>query len=134
VATVKRALHWPRLWLGLWLLAVVGVIVLSLVPPPPLPLEPPKNFDKLMHVLAYFALAFGAVQLFERGRTLVWVALGLVLLGVLLEWAQGAMVPEVRMADPWDALANTMGVLLGMAAVATPLSTCLLRLERALAR
>lgn len=134
MATVMRALRWPRLWLGLWLLAVAGVIVLSLVPPPTLPLEPPKNFDKLMHVLAYFALAFGAVQLFERGRTLVWAALGLIVLGVLLEWAQGTLAPDVRMADPWDALANTVGVLLGMAVLVTPVRGCLLRLERALLR
>ena len=129
-----RALRWPRLWLGLWLLAVAGVIVLSLVPPPPLPLEPPKDFDKLMHAFAYFVLAFGAVQLFDRGRTLVWAALGLIVLGVLLEWAQGTLAPDVRMADPWDALANTVGVLLGMAVLVTPVRGCLLRLERALLR
>lgn len=134
MAPVMRALRWPRLWLGLWLLAITSVIVLSLIPPPPMPIEAPKDFDKLLHCTAYFALAFSAVQLFDRGRTLLWVALGLVVLGGLLEWAQGAFAPEVRMADPWDALANTIGVVLGMATQATPLRACLLRLERVLTR
>lgn len=124
-----QSLRWPRAWLGLWIAAIVIVIALSLVPPPPMPMEPPRDFDKLLHFAAYFSLAFAAIQLFARRRVLVCVAVGLVVLGMLMEWAQGALVPEIRSADPWDALANTVGVLVGMVFVATPLARCLQKLE-----
>lgn len=129
-----RALRWPRFWLGLWLLGVVAVIVLSLVRPPPSPIELPRNFDKVLHLTAYFALAAAAVQVFERARSLVVVAFCLVGLGISLEWAQGALVPEIRTADPLDALANTLGVLIGMALAWTPLARCVPWIETRLAR
>lgn len=125
-----RPLRWPRLWLGLWLCAIAAVIALSLVPPPPMPMETPHHFDKLLHFFAYFALAFGAVQVFSRWRWLAGVALGLIALGIAMEWAQATLVPHLRMLDPWDALANAVGVLAGMATAATPLAGCVRRIER----
>lgn len=110
-----RALRWPRCWLVLWGLAVFGVIVLSLVPPPPLAMASPPGSDKVAHFLAYFALAFGAIQIFARPRWLVFVALGLIAMGVALEFAQGALMPGLRQRDALDALANSTGVLAGMA-------------------
>lgn len=127
-----RALRWPRVWLGLWLLAIAVVAVLSLLPAPHMPLETPQNFDKLLHFLAYFGLAFSAVQLFSSRRALVFVSLGLIALGVLLEWAQGAWLPHLRYADEWDAVANTLGVVAGVLLATTPLARCLLRLEQLL--
>ena len=127
-----RPLRWPRTWLGVWFAAIVLVIALSLVPPPPMPLQPPHNFDKLLHLGAYFALAFGATQLFGRWRWLFGIALGLIALGIAMEAAQAALVPHLRMLDPWDALANTVGVVLGTALAATPLAGLLARIERAL--
>lgn len=127
-----RALRWPRFWLGLWLVAIAAVIVLSLLPPPPMPLETPQDFDKLLHFVAYFGLGFSAVQLFSSRRALVLASIGLIALGVLLEWAQGNWVPQIRSADPWDALANTLGVLAGTVLATTPLARCLLRLEQTL--
>jgi len=76
--------------------------------------------------LAYFILAGSAVQLFRRGRPLLWVGAGLVLMGVGIEFAQGALTSN-RMADPMDAVANTVGVLAGMATALTPLRDMLLR-------
>ena len=38
-----KPLRWPRLWLGLWCLAVAIVVVASLVPPPPVPLQRPQR-------------------------------------------------------------------------------------------
>lgn len=128
-----RPLRWPRFWLGLWIFAILAVIALSLIPPPPMPVETPRDFDKLLHFSAYFALAFGAVQVFERKRALVAVALGLIALGIALEWAQATFVPHLRMLDAWDALANAVGVLAGMAMAATPLVGCVQWMERRLA-
>ena len=124
-----RNLRWPRFWLGLWISAIAAVIVLSLVPPPSVPLEATLHIDKLLHFFAYFALAFGAVQLFRRGRTHACIALGLIALGIALEWAQGTLVPHLRMFDLWDALANLLGVLAGMALAATPLAGCVQGIE-----
>jgi VanZ family protein len=117
----------PRLWSGLWLLAVSGVIVLSLIPPPPLP-PLPSGSDKVEHLFGYFLLAAGAVQLFAARTTLLAVGAGLIALGVGLEFAQGALT-ATRMQDPLDALANTAGVLLGLATMATRGRDLLLRFD-----
>jgi VanZ family protein len=42
----------------------------------------------------------------------VWTALGCLLTGVLIELAQGLMPP--RTASPYDMLANSIGVLMGL--------------------
>ncbi|KRG68381.1 hypothetical protein [Pseudoxanthomonas dokdonensis] len=118
----------PRRWLGLWLAAVTTVIVLSLVPPPPLP-PLPSGSDKLEHFSAYFLLAAGAVQLFARPRVVCACGLALVLMGVALEFAQGAYT-STRMQDGWDAVANSIGVIAGIATVLTPWRDALLRWQR----
>lgn len=125
VSPIKPLRH-ARFWLSLWGAAVLAVIVVCLIPPPPLDL--PQNSDKVEHFLAYFLLATSAVQVFATRRAL-WVAgVGLVLMGVGIEWAQGALTDN-RMADPIDALANTSGVVAGMLIALTPLANLLLRLQ-----
>ena len=121
-----KPLRWPRAWLALWWLAVLGTVVVGLIPPPPIPL--PEYSDKVEHFLAYFLLAASAVQIYQRRAALVWAAVGLVALGIGIEFAQGALTVN-RMADPMDALANSVGVLAGMAIVFTPLRDLLLRLR-----
>lgn len=125
-----RPLRRPRLWLGVWLAMVAAVIALSLIPPPDLQVRLPRNADKVEHLLAYGALAFFALQLFVSRRLLVGVACCLIALGVGLEIAQGSLVPDVRSMDWQDAVANTLGVLLGFAPARTRLATVLLRWER----
>ena len=124
--TLLKPLRWPRAWLALWWLAVLGTLVVCLIPPPSIPL--PENSDKVEHFLAYFLLAASAVQIYQRRGALVWAAIGLVALGIGIEFAQGALTVN-RMADPMDALANSVGVLAGMAIVFTPLRDLLLRLR-----
>jgi hypothetical protein len=55
--------------------------------------------------------------------------IGLVLLGVGIELAQGMFTID-RSADPLDALADGVGVLLGLATALTPWRDQLLRIER----
>jgi len=127
-----KPLRRPRLWLGLWALAIAVAIAVCLMPPPPLP-PLPDNSDKLEHLLAYFLLAASAVQLFAARRALLWAALGLVALGIGIEFAQG-LLTATRAADPIDALANTVGVTLGLGVRWTPWRDLLLRWERRLWR
>lgn len=117
----------PGLWLGLWWLAISSVVVLSLMPPPPLP-ELPSGSDKLEHLLGYGLLACGAVQLFVQRRSQWLAGLGLIVMGVGVELAQGAFTTD-RMQDPFDALANAVGVLLGLATQYTPMRDWLLKAQ-----
>ncbi len=117
------------MWLGLWALALVAVCVVCLVPLGGLP-PLPDNSDKVEHLLTYFVLAAGAVQLFGGSRALFVAALGLLTLGIGIEFAQG--MTAYRSADPWDALANSIGVLLGLATRLTPWRDLLLRIEKRL--
>lgn len=123
-----KPLRWPRLWLGLWLLAIAVLVVVCLIPLHGLP-PLPDNSDKVEHLAGYFALAAAAVQLFG-GRALLLAGGGLVLLGIGVEFAQG--MTAYRSPDAYDALANTVGVLLGMVTALTPWRDVLLRLEKRL--
>ena len=126
--TALKPLRHSRGWLCLWALAIVAVIAASLVPAFVLP-QVPDGGDKLEHFLAYFLLAAAAVQLFATRSALVGSALGLVMLGIALEIAQG-MFTSTRQMDPHDALANTLGVMGGMATVLTPMRDLLLHVQR----
>ena len=117
----------PWLWAGLWMLAIAVVVVGSLLPGkdlPPLPVS-----DKLEHFAAYAVLAAGAVQLFARRLSLGFVCILLVLMGIGLEHVQASMKLG-RMLDRNDALANTLGVLIGLTTAFTPLRDLLLRWDR----
>ncbi len=117
----------PWLWAGLWTAAVAAVCVASLVPPSSLP-SVPAGTDKLEHLVGYALLAAGAVQLFGRRLSLLsaWVALAL--MGIGLEYLQGQMGLG-RAMDTRDALANTLGVLAGLATQFTRWRDALLRFD-----
>lgn len=116
-----------RLWLCLWGLGIAAVTYFSIAAPQDLP---PITYgsDKLHHFLAYLLLAASAVQLFRRWAGLLLVCLALVLLGVLLEVVQG-YAGLGRTMDARDALANSVGVLAGLATVIIPQRDLLLRLD-----
>lgn len=112
-------------WLALWWLAIVVIVVVCLMPPPPLP-PLPQNSDKIEHLLGYFALAAAAVQIYRRGGALWLVGAGLVAMGVAIEALQGALT-TTRQPDAYDAVANTVGVVLGLATAFSPWRDLLLR-------
>jgi len=122
-----KPLRRPWLWLGLWWCAIGVVIAASLLPAFLLP-EVPAGGDKLEHLGGYFVLAAAAVQLYAARRSLLRAGIGLVLLGVGLEFAQG-LLTTTRQMDVWDALANSAGVLAGLATVLTPLRDVLLHFD-----
>jgi VanZ family protein len=123
-----KPLRRAQWWLGLWGLAIVSVVVASLVSASLLP-QVPAGGDKFEHFLAYFLLAAAAVQLFASRAMLIGSAVGLVLLGIALEIAQG-LLTSTRQMDPHDALANTVGVIAGMATALTPMRDWLLWMQR----
>ena len=69
--------------------------------------------DKFLHVTGYFLLAYLAVFSFDRRRSGIYAALCMIALGAALEFAQ--MATPTRTPDWHDALANTLGVLCGIA-------------------
>ena len=119
----------PWLWAGLWMLAIAGVVFATLAPADDLPSVPVN--DKLEHFAAYALLSAGAVQLFVRRLSWGFVCVLLVLMGIGLEQLQGGMALG-RMLDPADALANTLGVLAGLATAFTPWRDALLQIDRRL--
>ena len=117
----------PWLWAGLWVLSIAVVVVGSLLPARDLPAIPVS--DKLEHFAAYAAMAAGAVQLFARRLSWGFVCVVLVLMGIGLEHLQAQMALG-RMLDRADALANTLGVLAGLATAFTPWRDALLAFDR----
>jgi VanZ family protein len=127
-----HAFHWPRLWAGVWVLMIAAVVTGSLVPSDELPRMLFPGADKLQHMAGYATLSGYAVMLFASRRGRGMAAVGLVLLGVLIEGAQSALTTS-RQADPMDMLANLLGVGLGQALAATGVAGWLLRLDARLA-
>lgn len=123
-----KPLRYPRFWLALWWLAVIVTVVVCLVPAADLPETPPGG-DKVQHFLAYFVLMASAVQLYAAQRSLFRVAVGLLVLGIAIEFAQAALT-ATRAADFWDAVADLLGILAGWGVAWTPLRDLLLHLER----
>jgi hypothetical protein len=105
----KYALRWIPLWLTIAWLLVAAVVVLSLVR---LGVEPPRaHSDKFGHLLAYATLMFWFGQIYSRARTKLLVAIGLALMGVALEIAQG--YTDYRSFEYSDMGANATGVAIG---------------------
>ena len=85
---------------------VAAVVWLSLMPSPPQ--VDLAQSDKLGHLAAYGLLMLWFALLY---RTRLYYALGFIAMGAALELIQGSL--GYRTADPLDAAANTLGVLLG---------------------
>ncbi len=102
----------PELWLGIWIFGWLLCIVLSLTTPPDISLDV-DNSDKIGHFLAYGLLSAWAVMIFQQKRNWWLSAIGLIVLGIALEFAQGYFT-TTRMMDWHDALADTIGVGLGL--------------------
>lgn len=105
-----------------WLL-VLAVTVLSLIP-----LELPEGGDKWSHLFAYGALMLWFSML-HSGRARV--ALGLVAMGIVIEFLQGQT--GYRSFDVLDMLANALGVLAGWVVALTPVGRLFQWLEMQLA-
>lgn len=92
-----------------WCLVAL-VVVLSLIPTPTVPPVTETVDDKIAHCLAYaVVMAWFAVV---APRTSWWrLAAAVIALGIALEFCQGLL--PYRTASFADALANTLGVVIG---------------------
>ena len=124
-----KPFHYPWAWMALWVLAIAIVVAGELLPGKDLPSL--SMSDKSEHFIAYALLSASAVQLFARRLSWAFVCLLLVLMGIALEFLQGSMGLG-RSMDRYDALANTIGVLIGLTTAFTPLRDLLLWIDRRL--
>lgn len=105
------SLRFPRLWLSVGWLAIGLAILVCLLPTDRLP-QPPNLSDKSEHFIAYLLLSTWFAGIYPRARYWI-IAIGLGVMGVLIEIAQGSMGLG-RQADARDVLANCTGVLAGL--------------------
>lgn len=123
-----HALRFHGIWQTAGWIMIAVIIWLSLTPSPP---RPPQllGWDKMQHFIAYGGAAFWFGSAF-RNRA-VWPAF-LVLLGISLEFLQD--LGGVRTLEIADMVANSLGVLLGWTAAATPAGNWMAWCERRLCR
>jgi uncharacterized protein (TIGR03382 family) len=118
-------LRHPRLWLAAAWTLVVFAILASLMPAQHLP--DVGASDKVEHMAAYALLALWFTGIYPKSRYM-WIAVGLFLLGLGIEGAQGAM-GYGRQADVRDMAANATGIGAGILAAWLGLGGWALRVE-----
>lgn len=105
------SLRYRNLWLSVGWGLVILIIYLSLTTHPPQPSVELPFGDKIGHALAYFTLMSWFAQIYPTSQHRILIAISCILLGGSLEILQG--IGGIRVADWWDFLANSTGVLLG---------------------
>jgi len=121
-------LRYPRLWMMPGWLLVAGVVLGSVIPDTPLRVF--EFSDKFQHALSYGLLMLRFAGLYSRNRY-PWIALSVLLLGVVLEIVQSRL--PYRTFDPLDILADAGGVLVGFGLSFWLLAGWCMQIERLLA-
>ncbi len=121
-------LRLQTLWSALAVMLVIVIVYLSLAQLPHSGIDLPSG-DKIGHLLAYGGSMWWFAQVWPRHRR--YSAIALILLGVLMEVAQGTLT-EHRRAEVLDAVANATGVLLGWLLATTPAGRLLFHIDRLL--
>jgi VanZ family protein len=105
-----KAINWKLFFRITWVLTVLGIVILSLLPPRNMNFQAYEN-DKIGHCFAYAILSLNTLIVFQRWpRWLLFTIM--ILFGIFLEFGQG-LIPG-RQPSILDALANTTGVLIGI--------------------
>jgi len=112
-----RSFRRPRVWIAVWIAMILGVIVLSLMPGPPIP--DMLTVGKFDHGFAYFCLEVMAVQLYARRHDWLVAAAAMIALGIALEFAQGYLT-SYRDMSAYVGMIDALGVAIGLATAWTP--------------
>ncbi len=90
-----------------------GIFYLSLIKIPESKIDF-RDSDKILHLLAYFTLTTSWLFLFYKKQSLKYfVTIACIIYGIIIEILQEALTAN-RSGDYKDALANTLGVILGL--------------------
>lgn len=101
----------------------MAIAVLSLIPGPDI-----GDSDKLVHFLTYALLSGWFSLVVKYSRTLWVVLFGLIAFGLLMENLQG--LTSYRFQDMDDAIANGLGVMVGITIHFSPLRGILVKIDR----
>lgn len=107
-----RHLRFRRLWISVGVLLLLAVAISSIITLPQ-PLKAIMLQDKVAHTLAYASLMGWFSQIYRHDLTRLILAIGLVAMGVGIEFIQGMTL--TRQFDVLDMVANTSGVALAWA-------------------
>jgi hypothetical protein len=125
----KHPFQHPVVWMALgW--SLVGVIVYLSLAHTSIGI-PGQNGDKYGHVIAYGAVTFWFLQIYECRPSRLTIAAGLIALGVGLEFAQAWT--GYRTFDYADMVADCIGVALGWLASPPRTPHLLERVEKVVA-
>ncbi len=119
-------LKYTPLWLTLGGLLIALIWYLSLIPDPPdIGIN---NGDKIEHFLAYGLLMGWFAQIYIQQKPRLWLVLGFILMGVLLEVLQG--MTGFRNYSYADMAANGTGVFIGLLLSQGPMGRLLQQFEQ----
>jgi VanZ family protein len=105
-----RSLRWGTAWQVGGLVLIAALVTLSLLPP--IATLVARGEDKLLHGIAYAVLMIYYSGIVHP-RRYVWVVVGLMLLGIAIEYLQGYV--GYRAAELADVAANAIGMTVGLA-------------------
>ncbi len=123
VNTIEIDLRLRKIWLSIGYALLSMTAVLSLIPGPDI-----GGGDKLVHFVTYALLSGWFSLIVKYSRTLWAVLLGLIAFGLLMEYLQG--FTSYRRQDIDDAIANSAGVMVGIAIHFSPLRGMLVKFDK----
>lgn len=123
VNTIEIDLRLRKIWLSIGYALLSMTAVLSLIPGPDI-----GGGDKLVHFVTYALLSGWFSLIVKYSRTLWVVLFGLIAFGLLMEYLQG--FTSYRRQDIDDAIANSAGVMVGIAIHFSPLRGMLVKFDK----
>jgi VanZ family protein len=127
----SRRLRWHGAWVALGWAIMAFVLWMALMPDPGITLSFTYG-DKLLHASTFCGLAGWWGNVYRSRRARGWIALGCLVFGAFIEFAQSLDPP--RDASAWDLLADVVGIVLALLLLRTPLARVLAGIEASFER